>query len=142
MFTRDLRFTTYITGSPEIIFDLIADMPKFKPALIDESIVNSGGSQSCTSVSGENQFAGRREIARQGAKPTSPRCMRHMRKERNGYNCIKGASRIERVRIGCRKNGVEADRFVEAHSFCVDVRRDNNVIRQHSHQVSRDATIT
>ena len=29
MFTKDLRFVTHIHGSPETIFDLVADMPNY-----------------------------------------------------------------------------------------------------------------
>ena len=35
MFTKDLRFTAYIHGSPETIFDLVADMPKYNRWLPD-----------------------------------------------------------------------------------------------------------
>jgi len=37
MFTRDLRFTTHILGSPETIFDLVADMPNYGRWLPDSS---------------------------------------------------------------------------------------------------------
>ena len=35
--TRDLRFTTHIDGSPEMIFDLVADMPNYGKWLPDSS---------------------------------------------------------------------------------------------------------
>jgi uncharacterized protein YndB with AHSA1/START domain len=37
MFTRELRFTTHIHGSPETIFDLVADMPNYGRWLPDSS---------------------------------------------------------------------------------------------------------
>lgn len=37
MSTRDLRFTTHIHGSPETIFDLVADMPNYGRWLSDSS---------------------------------------------------------------------------------------------------------
>ena len=37
MFTKDLRFITFIKGSPETIFDLVADMPNYGRWLPDSS---------------------------------------------------------------------------------------------------------
>ena len=37
MITRDLSFTTQITGSPATIFDLVADMPNYGRWLPDSS---------------------------------------------------------------------------------------------------------
>ena len=37
MSTRDLRFTAHIHGSPETIFDLVADMPNYGRWLCDSS---------------------------------------------------------------------------------------------------------
>jgi hypothetical protein len=37
MVTKDLRFTTYIKGSAEVIFDLVADMPNYGTWLPDSS---------------------------------------------------------------------------------------------------------
>lgn len=37
MFTRDLKFTIQIHGSPEIVFDLVADMPNYGRWLPDSS---------------------------------------------------------------------------------------------------------
>ena len=37
MLTRDLRFTTQIRGTPETIFDLVADMPNYGRWLPDSS---------------------------------------------------------------------------------------------------------
>jgi uncharacterized protein YndB with AHSA1/START domain len=37
MFTKDLRFVTYINGPPEMVFDLIADMPNYGKWLPDSS---------------------------------------------------------------------------------------------------------
>ena len=37
MFTKELRFLTYIAGPPETIFDLVADMPNYGRWLADSS---------------------------------------------------------------------------------------------------------
>jgi len=37
MFTKELRFLTYIAGPPETIFDLVADMPNYGKWLPDSS---------------------------------------------------------------------------------------------------------
>ena len=37
MFTKELRFVTFVKGAPETIFDLVADMPNYRRWLPDSS---------------------------------------------------------------------------------------------------------